>query len=334
MGAWSWPDDDRAATDGLVGPSIAAMWLEDVVDPRLARTVYAGYVSDAYRFFGATDDEPARLEWLSLWDAPESARQVARAFEKRLRKRFANVEKPDAHFVVFQKGLKVGVIVSSNAGRERRERAQQLLAGHTVKLTPRQGLPTSFEPTRRDELIEQMQQATIVERVWRDPATGLELDLSKLGDDWKVQQPDHGPVRWFAQHRDGSLLQLTVELDNPLGPTFAGDAYRERLVNALQGSVKQAKLEAVAPTDTTPSRGLSVRVSGNIDESARKLQLWHFRRGDLLVSYSLQTAPGAFEVHRKLAAAILDAAGTFESGAKAEEDEPESGTIKYEVEDD
>lgn len=336
VGTWSWPEGDEAAKSGLVGPSIAAMWLEDVIDPRLARTVYAGYISDAYRFFEATDDAPGRLEWLSLWDAPESARQVARAFEKRLRQRFADATVADAHFVVFQKGLKVGVIVSKDAHASKRERAQALLEGHSVKLKPREGLPTTFEPTRRDALVEQMQQATMKERVWRDPATGLELDLSSLGDDWKVQQPDHGPVRWFAQHRDGSLLQLTVELGNPLGPDFASDAFREQLVNALQATVQQAKLEEVSPTDTTPSRGLAVRVSGNIDKIARKLQLWQFRHGDLVVSYSLQAAPASFDEHKKLAASILGAADTFEVGAidaGAKTKPPGSGTIEYEVED-
>ncbi|QDG52738.1 hypothetical protein FIV42_18925 [Persicimonas caeni] len=333
VGDWTWPEDAKPTQAGLVGPSIAAMWLEDVIDPRLARTVYAGYVSDAYRVFDATEDAPARFEWLSLWDTPESARQVARAFEKRLRQRFANAKDADAHFVVFQQGLKVGVLLSKEPGAKKRERAQHLLESHTVKLTPRQGLPTSFEPTRRDELVQTMQKATLDERVWRDPATGLELDLSMLGDDWKVQQPDHGPVRWFAQHRDGSLLQLTVELGNPLGPDFASDAYRKRLVDALQATVQQAKLEEVAPTDLTPTRGLTVRVSGNIDKTARKLQLWHFRRDDLIVSYSLQAMPKSFEAHRKLAASILDRAETFESGTPAKQSTPGSGTIEYEVED-
>jgi hypothetical protein len=348
VGEWRWPSEkdnqgepSHAGTvrAGKVGPGVTSMWLEDVVAPQLARTVYAGYISDAYRFFDERDDAPARFEWLSVWNSPDAARQVTAAFEKRLRRRFDDATDPTDHFVVFQKGLKVGVIISeapdqANSAETKRERAQKLLEGHILTLMPRDALPTSYVPTRQDRLIEAMQAATMKKRQWVDPATRLRMDLSPLGDDWRVQQPDHGPVRWFASNPDGTLLQLTVELDNPFGPEFSSDAYRERLVEAFQSSLEQAKLEHVALTDKTPSRGLVVRLSGQVDTSPRTLQLWQFERDDLIVSYSLQAPPEAFDEHRELAESILDDARTIEAASQTDDapaDEP-NGSIEYQVE--
>jgi hypothetical protein len=180
-----------------------------------------------------------------------------------------------------------------------------------------------------------MQAATLEKRQWTDPATKLRLDLATLGEDWRVQQPDHGPVRWFASHPSGSLLQLTVELDNPFGPSFSSDAYRERLVDAFQRSIEQSKLEHVAPTDKTPTRGLLVRVTGQVDNALRTLQMWQFERDDVVVSYSLQAPPEQFEEHKALAESILDAAETLDGSQKKEGEKTDAstGSIEYKVED-
>ncbi len=334
IGQWTWPDEQTAPADlaGLVGPAVISMWLEDVVSPAQAQSVFAGYDTDAYRFFKPSAGHPARFEWLSLWNTPESAQQVARAFEKRLRDRFAGKGAADEHFVVFQKGLKVGVIISEEDAKARRKRAEHLLGAHHLELLPRQGLPVNFVPTRQDELVGQMKRATMKKRAWRDPATNLGLDLSVLGDKWRVEQPDDGPVRWFAHHQDGSLLQMTIELDNPLGPAFGTDAYRKKLVAAFEHSLDKAKLEGVAPTDVTPSRGLSLRLRGEVDGKTRMLQLWQFRQGDLVISYSLQAPPSAFEAHQAKAKAILQAAKTLAKSTPAKPEAAGGGTIKYKVE--
>jgi hypothetical protein len=334
VGRWSWPEQSaEPAQSGLVGPAVAALWLQDVVEPQVARAAFSGYITDAYRRFEATDDSAARFEWLSLWGSPDSARDVAGAFEMRLRKRFADSDDPDAQFVVFQKGLTVGVIIAQMPQEQLRERGRRLLDAHTVQLDPREGPPVSYVPTRQDELAEQMQRAELDERVWRDPATNLVIDLGELGDEWSVNEPDRGPVRWFATHQSGSLLQLTVELDDPLGPSFAGEAYRSRLLDAFEASMRDAKRETIAASDTLPGPGLTVRLSGTIDGQPRTVQLWQFARADLVVSYSLQAPPQRFDAHRSLAKSILDQARPLsEDDDEPEQDEP-SGIIEYEIED-
>ncbi len=345
VGDWTWPSEGEgedgqpdAEAAGTIGPALTAIWLEETVGPQAARSIYGGYISDAYRHFPG-DESPdtqqsARFEWLSLWNSPDNAQQVARAVELRLRKRFEDADDPESRFVVFQKGLKVGVILAEMPADEMRERARQVLDAHKVQLMPREGLPTSFVKTRQDELAEQMQAAELEERVWRDPATNLRLDLNELGDAWTVRQPDSGPVRWFARHdEDGSLLQLTVELDDPLGAEFGTDAYREQLTEAFSQSITDVELQQMPQVDMLPEPNLALRINGKLDGQPRTLQMWQFKTDDLVVTYSLQTPPEHFEEHRSTAATILEEAQPLENADEPAAEQSGSGTIEYEVED-
>ncbi|MFW6058367.1 MAG: hypothetical protein ACOC9W_05885 [Persicimonas sp.] len=335
-------DEPEAGAAGHVGPALIAIWLEETVGAQAARSTYGGYISDAYRYFPGDespdseqpdDQQQARLEWLSLWNSPDNAQQVARAVELRLRKRFEDADDPESQFVVFQQGLKVGVILAEMPADEMRERARFLLDAHKVQLMPREGLPTSFVKTRQDELAEQMQEAELEERVWRDPATNLRLDLSQLGDAWTVQQPDSGPVRWFARHdEDGSLLQLTVELDDPLGADFGTDAYREQLTEVFSQSITDADVQQMPQVDMLPEPNLALRINGKLDGQPRTLQMWQFKTDDLVVTYSLQTPPEHFEEHRSAAASILEDAQPLEGADEPAAEQGGSGTIEYEVE--
>lgn len=364
VGQWAWPEDElkkdakqqnsAPSRWGTVGPALISIWLEDVVDAQHAQSIFAGYLSDSYRYFEGsnTAESPPvqRFEWLTMWNSPSSASQVAVAFEKRLRERFKpreGVTKSPGRFSVFADGLLVGVIIEKGADtpklREiRRTRAKYLLSAHTVELNPRQSLPTKFVPTRRDKLVSDTDASTLNERVWQGAASGLRMDLGNLGADWRVQKPDAGELRWFARHQDGAVLQLTVELDNPLGPTFESDAYRRKFSDAFRKTMQASTLEFVKTanpqtTGAINNPGLVLRVHGGIDTEQRTIQIWQFHRGDLLISYSLQSAPKSFAKHFKNAAAIL--ASTTETHRSNPSEQPEAaapqseGSIEYKIED-
>lgn len=359
VGEWKWPEGDDSqrsrAKAGSVGPGLISIWLEDAIDPRLAQSVFAGYVSDAYRAYPAAqrDAQPRaseHFEWLSMWSTSGSAEQIAGAFEKRLRQRFSSHDLANPPFVVFTKGLVVGVIIGdppedAAAQERRRARATHLLDAHHLALRPRAPMPLEFHPTRADDLVAQMARATLDARVWQDPATNLRMDLTALGDGWQVQQPDLSELRWFARHQDGTLLQLSVALDNPLGPSLASDAYRDALANSLLASMKGGTREkeevlsrpTPAPDGVFTVPGLVLQLRGGIDGQQRVLKLWTFQRGDLILSYSLQSPPAQFDDHEKLAAAILAAAQNLrdepveQRGGEAP-DAPMGG-IEYRVED-
>lgn len=357
LGEWRWPKDDDAqksqATKGSVGPGLISIWLEDTIDPRLAQSVFAGYVSDAWRAYPApqpttSPGTPPHFEWLSMWSTSGSAEQIAGAFEKRLRQRFSGHDLDNPPFLVFTKGLVVGVIIGeppadTPAWERRRARAAHLLDAHHLALRPRAQMPLEFRPTRADGLVAHMAHATLDARVWQDPATNLRMDLTALGDGWQVQQPDLSELRWFAQHQDGALLQLSVALDNPLGPGLASDAYRDTLAKSLLASMKAAALDTPAtPMLPTPDSvftvpGIVLQVRGRIDGHPRVLKLWTFQRGDLLISYSLQSPPDQFDAHEKLAAAILASTQNLSDepaipGDAARLDSADDG-IEYHVED-
>ncbi|MFW5966619.1 MAG: hypothetical protein ACOCV2_03825 [Persicimonas sp.] len=338
VGKWQWPNEEeqRAEKSGAVGPGLMTIWLEETVGPALARTMYAGYTSDAYRYFEADDNDSDRFEWLTLWNSPDSAKQVVQAFEMRLRKRFEDTDHPDEHYVVFRKGLNVGVIIAQMDEDERRDRARKLLDQHETQLAPRDGLPASFVETRQDELNEQMLEAQLDDRVWTDPSTNLRLDLNSLGDAWTVREPDQGPVRWFAQHDDGAMLQLTAELDDPLGPDFDTKAYRDQLVDSFQGSLGDAKVDEVNSTQETPGEGLVIHLAGVMNNQPRELRMWQYRRGDLVISFSLQAPADSFADHRETAESLLENFEPLEDeqdDAPSEKTDSDSGVIEYEVED-
>jgi len=354
VGKWTWPEDgeiNNAPQRGSVGPALISIWLEDVVDARLTQSLFAGYLSDAYRYFedGAPDNS-ARFEWLTLWDSPSSASQVAAAFEQRLRERFgARDEAPSSgRYSVFAEGLMVGVIIEDGADSDalrtaRRARAEHLLKAHKVELLPRPPLPFTFVPTRRDELAASA--STLNERVWQGAASNLRIDLTALGDGWRVQTPDAGSLRWFASHQDGALLQLSVELDNPLGPDFESAEYRTKVGDAIRISLDDSSLEFLRvsepkSTGALDDPGLTLRIRGRLNKEERVLQIWQFHRDDLLVTYSLQSPPDSFSTHLQKAEAILASSARVQNGRETEVGkatehqvaEP-AGSIEYQIED-
>lgn len=362
VGQWTWPEevaDARNKPDaprphrGSVGPALISIWLEDVVDARLTQSLFAGYLSDAYRYYeDGSKPASARFEWLLLWDSPSSASQVAAAFEQRLRARFGAHDgaQSTGRFSVSVEGLTVGVIIEAGADSQerrqaRRARATHLLKQHSVDLMPRTPLPTTFVPTRRDALAAST--SALNERVWQDSAANLRMDLTPLGQQWRVQRPDAGTLRWFASHPDGALLQLSVELDNPLGPDFESTQYREKIRDAFTQSLDEPTVEFLRGNDAKLSGalddpGLVLRLRGRLNQQHRSLQLWQFHRGDLLVTYSLQAPPESFLAHLEKATAILASSARVQSKSQRDADigedterhtaEP-AGRIEYQVED-
>ena len=336
-GIWTWPEawsskKEGATYTGTIGPVLCAMWLSDVVEPRLARSVYAGWMADQYHHTPGDDQTGELFGWISLWNSPDAAGQIARAFELRLRERFAQADNPRDHFAVVHKGLKVAVVTSEGADPKLPDRAGAL-AEVQVKLEPREALPVEFMPSRHDQLTEQMAAAKLEDRTFTDPAANLVVDLSDLPDDWKLQQADSGPVRWFAKHPQGSLLQMTLELHDPLGPEFGSQAYRTRLVEAFESTLQSATVDDVAATELALGEAVVVRMRGQIGGQKRTLQLWQFRRGDVLVSYSIQAPPQLFEAHRKLARTLIGQMHPADPNKSPASPQKETeGTIKYKVE--
>lgn len=331
IAAWNWPETEgsTASAAGTVGAAATSFWLANTVSNSVLRTLFAGWVSDAYRLWPATETRPERFEWLTLWDSPGSASQVTKAFELTLRERFPN--EPESHFVVFQKGLKVGVIISDESAEQRRDRARRLLSTK-VQFQSREGLPLEFEPTRLDVLARKRANAKVVDGTWTDPASGLAMSMEPL-DAWKLDEPKASTVRWFARHSSGALIQLTMEIENPLGPDFGEDAYREELRKAFGKTVQEAGMSGISSTEMTFGRALTATVTGELDGQKTKLKFWHFKIGDLVFTYSYQAPAAAFGEYVDAARAVIDSADVGQESTKPSKTDASEGIIEFEVED-
>jgi hypothetical protein len=318
---WSWPETTGQTVEtGTVGPATMLVWLEQHIPSQYASTLFNGYESDQFRVL--TTSQHRRFEWITMWNTPASARQLAAAFDRILRRSLGDTRR---HAVV-QGGLKVGVVIAdgdlppppsgsassrpthgasagpdagtadASANRADTEDASSTqptssrpidqYARHLLeakaRLIPRDGLPVDFVPTRRDAFQRTASSATMKKLTWNDPATGLKLNLSPL-ENWKIRTSKSLPLRWLARSPDGATLQWSTTLQTPLDAPFAGETYRETLARRLS---KAAEIDRTDVQITTSGTHLTVRVSPGKSDSPTSL-IRQFQCGDTVHSASL-----------------------------------------------
>lgn len=352
LGTWSWPetsswnDAHPVEAEGRIGPAMTAIWLGQVFRPDLARTVYSGWRSDAYRYgtYDSEGDEGTawRFEWVMQWDSPSSSREIAAAFEKVLGKHYATAAGggDEVTYQVARKGLKVGVLLESAATPAPDDLPDDAtyLVSSTVKYHQREALPTSFEPTRAEEFRQAARQANLEKQetqTWTDPASGLSANLSAVSD-WTIRTSQTLPLRWFAKRGDGFVLQLTTELVNPLGPSFGTDSYRENLQTAFTSSLKDASFEHEGETDQPVPQTLRFGVDGSKTGRDWRLEAWQIKHGDVIATLSLQGPASGFDAWlapaKKVAASIERITDT-PPGTADDTSSDSEGSIEYEIED-
>lgn len=346
LGEWRWPeqsplaDTDELDRSGRVGPALVAAWLSQAFRPDLARTVYSGWRSDAYRYrtFGSDDDEPAwRFEWMTQWDSPSSTRQVAAGFEKLLGELYETTGDEETTYGVVRKGLQVGVVLESAAQPADGEWPEEAtyLSEARVQFQPREPLPTSFRPTRTDEFRQKASEARIEQNAWRDPASNLAVDLSAVAD-WKTRRSRTLPLRWFAKRQD-YVLQMTTEVADPFGPEFGSEAYVADLEEAFTASLADASFDSKGTRDTPRPGSLRFGVTGQRDEQAWRLEAWHLRHGDVLATISLQGPADSFDSRLETARSVVETVETTGDapgpGGDSTGESNDGGSIEYEIED-
>ncbi len=342
LGDWSWPgdsplDESKAATrSGRAGPAMIAAWLSQKFRPDLARTVYSGWRSDAFRYGTAEseqgDTEAWRFEWISQWDAPSSARQIAAGFEKLLGDHYETSGDDVATYTVVRAGLKVGVAVESAAqpADSNWPTDATYLTAAKVQYTPRDPLPTTFQPTRTVRFRQTATDATLDNSIWEDPASELMVDLGVVSD-WEIRLSRTLPLRWFAK-RDNYVLQMTTELANPFGPDFGSDAYMADLEEAFTASIRNSTFTPREMSETPISERIQFQVEGQKSDQSWRLAAWQVRHGDVIVTISLQGPTDTFDskVHSaRTVVESLEATGKPPQGVSTEDNE---GSIEYEIE--
>ncbi|MBA2663180.1 MAG: hypothetical protein H0U74_12885 [Bradymonadaceae bacterium] len=345
VGSWSWPGElerTRAATGwkesarGHVGPGIMAMWLGRYIEARTARTVYSGWMSDAYRLHHKEGSKGWVFEWISHWDTPHSAQQIAAAFEMVLSRQRPIDAQGGVHHAVVHKGLSVSVIVHDRAFEATTLiNSATLLSGARVVYMAGEPRPLGFTPTRRERFLQQAEQASLVSERFADPASGLAMGLGAIGA-WSVQKTDEVSIRWFARHDDGAILQLTTELRDLLGPAFGTQAYRTQMEAAFFDSLGGGgQVMPVLASKQAVGDVLELRGEGAIEGQPRRLLVRQFLHHDVVVTFSLQAPPRSFEGHLEQAKAVFETIelvpDDLAAGRGAAEGEKE--VIRFEVED-
>lgn len=348
---WTWPDELENShrergwdkqREGRVGPAITALWLEGLVGAQAARTIYGGWRDDAYRIYTRDvddeSDEEAVFHWVTAWQTPHDAQEIASAMEAVLG-HFLGHEHRGSRFRVAVSGLTVGVTIYE------RDQNEQLVTGHAELVAgagpgfiPDEQAPFEYEPPLYQRYVEAADEATMDLEVeeWIDPAAGWHTAIDSL-QGWTVQRSNEPHVRWFATHPDGTLIQWTTELLDPVEAEFGSGPYLESLAERFAQSVDAQREPTVEVVDRPVEQTVRLQVTGRIDDRPQQLQLWQFTRGDVLVSFSVQGPEGFFGERLDEARAVLNRMEPFGEPIERREADPQpdpaedEGIIEFEV---
>ena len=334
-GTWTLPDELSTTrveagfsvqAEGHVGPAIVAEWFARRIPAAAARGVYVAYESDAYVSYQGPGDSWA-FDWVSMWNDPTAAEQVAEAVEASLADR-----QDGAKFVVLRTGNVVGVVGQSA------EVAIDLAALSTAvaaaKITfggarPR-GVP--FVATALDRISNRKPLQTVPRTMWTDTATGTSLDLGALSDRWQLIATTEPNLPWFGKHESGAVLQYLVEPPNLLDPAPTDDAFVATVQKRFAQSIDAKETLQVKRIDDPLPRTTMVDAEGPIrDRSADgpvHLRAWLFFSGDAVTTLSLQAPPAQFEAVMDSVRPLL-ASLSMPQPAAAKND----GIVTFEVED-
>lgn len=343
--SWSWPEEMGAtlaeksyslSASGQVGAAFTVSWLAHVGQAPWTqlRVVPAAWKADRWQLWQR--GEATAFVWVSQWEAPTASARIAEILDATLRAVYSDESK--ARWSVMSEGLEVAVVIATgdkSASPEPSEIAQ--IATRATPTYPiRDGITIQYKPSHNEALVESASRMTLESNQWNDPYLALRANLEEI-EDWKIGLDQQGMIRWWAQNKGGdATIQLTAELVDPLGPDFGSPGYRDALEEAMQRSIKGAKIEAREDRDSQLGKMLGMRVGGELQGSKRIIQLWHFRRGPHIITLSVNTPEKqraqAIELSGKLLGAIAPTGPKVappELGTKSEE----SGILEFKVED-
>lgn len=297
---WEWPAEFEQQRQqegweevrrGEVGPALTSVWLEGLVGARAARTIFGAWMADSYRIYTRSDGEEEQIafNWLTTWETPHDAQEIGSAMGAVLG-HYLGHEHQERRFRVAVQGVNVAVSVyTTDQQTEEINDEVELLTQARTGYLPADGAPFEFAPTLYDRYVEQADESTLdldAEK-WTDAAAGWRVDIASL-DGWTVQRSNEAHVRWFANHRDGTLIQWTTELIDPMEPEFGSDVYLQGLSEAFAGSVSAQEEPTVNIIADPVDPMVEMEVVGLIEGRPLVLHLWQWKRGDVLVSFSVQ----------------------------------------------
>ncbi|MEC9399055.1 MAG: hypothetical protein VYE40_04680 [Myxococcota bacterium] len=343
---WSWPKElgeslgkasYSLSGSGQVGAAFTVAWLAHVGQAPWTqlRVVPAAWKADQWQLWQR--GEQTYFVWVSQWEAPTAATRIAEILDATLRA--THGESKQREWAVMTQGLEVAVVLATtkrDAESPELTEVAKLVTRATPTYPAREGIAIHYVPSHTEALVESASKMTLESNQWSDPYLALKANLGALSD-WKVGLDRQGMIRWWAQDKGGdATIQLTAELANPLGPDFGSPGYRDTLEQAMQRSIKDAKIEAREDRDTELGKLLGMRVGGNLQGSERIIQLWHFQRGPHIITLSVNTPASQRARAIKLSSELLtaiDPTGPQIAAPKPNAPAEDSGILEFKVED-
>ncbi len=348
---WEWPGafEDQRREDGWeldrrgqIGPALMSVWLEGLVGPRAARTIYGGWMADSYRIYTREEGDETQtvFNWVTAWETPHDAQQIGSAVGA-VFGHYLGHEYQERRFRVAVRGLNVAVSVyeTDQTAELLNEEVELLTEARTGYLAADKA-PFEFTPTLYDRYVDRAEESSLdlENEEWIDIAAGWRVDIAAL-DGWTVQRSNEAHVRWFANHSDGTLIQWTTELIDPLEPEFGSNIYLENLSEAFSNSVSAQEEPNVEIIDDPVAPTVEMEIVGLIDGRPLVLHLWQWKRGDVLVSFSVQGPEQTFGDRFGEAQAVLSSVEPHGEAVEQRKTEPpvdpteDEGIIEFRVDD-
>jgi hypothetical protein len=292
LAQWTWSpaweevlkqDGWQPQGQGVVGAFLISSLINGLARPEQTRGIAAVWRADTWRL--DTHDKDGAWTWVSQWDSPTTATQVASIFEAAIKRRVG--EREITPWRVRASGLDVHVLWL-RGGRLPLLNMAPRTEGTRPAYPANTALPAQYVPS----VVEQLVLGGPTQRLdeagrWEDPQLGLKMEIGAL-EGWERQLNKRGPVRWYATLGEG-VTQLSVEVGDPAAPADGGAAHQERVRKLFGQSIQGARfgqMEAVQGPLGVPWLAFSVK--GAVQGKALELSIWQGSWRTLTLTLSIQ----------------------------------------------
>ena len=294
--AAGWVPSEQPA----LGPLVLEYWLErhPQVTSQVAATLPLGLQAQQARVFA--HPKGRALVWMMQWKTPHWANEAKRLFESMA----GTYEVQGQRMQVHASGLMTALVVRPTSASWLAPPQMNALFDTRVRYPTSNRFALTYSAPLLDRLLSGAEHSTLQEGTWRDPDVGLSADVSALGQGWKVQKNTKGGLRWYARADDG-MIQLSLEVFDPLGPAWGSPQSIDPIVQNLLGALPQGALVSKKAIKHPIGEGVEMVFTSKAQGVASTWSVWILEYNGALVTLSASSTTPSHGVVSQLAARVL-----------------------------